>query len=37
MIGCAFGCYDIYTHYIKLGYAKKTELNKTEGLVELEE
>jgi hypothetical protein len=36
MIGCAFGCYDIYIDYTKNGYVKKTELNKTEGIMELE-
>lgn len=36
MIGCAFGCYDIYMEYTKVGYAFKKELNTTEGLVELE-
>ena len=36
MIGCAFGCYDIYTNYSKSGYIKKIDLNKTEGLIELE-
>lgn len=36
MIGCAFGCYDIYTQYSKNGYIIKKEVNKTEGIVELE-
>ncbi len=36
IIGCAFGCYDIYMEYGKKGYVSKTELNKTEGTVELE-
>jgi 5-hydroxyisourate hydrolase-like protein (transthyretin family) len=36
MIGCAFGCYDIYMEYDKKGYTHKSELNKTEGTVELE-
>jgi hypothetical protein len=36
MIGCAFGCYDVYMKYSKNGYVQKTELNKTEGLIELE-
>lgn len=36
MIGCAFGCYDIYIEYKKSGYVHKIELNQTEGLVELE-
>ena len=37
MIGCALGCYDIYLEYDKSGYVHKKELNKTEGLVELEQ
>jgi hypothetical protein len=37
MIGCAFGCYDIYITYTKNGYNIKEDLNKTEGTVELEE
>ncbi len=37
MIGCTFGCYDIYSEYNKKGYTKKTEFNKTEGKVELEQ
>lgn len=36
MIGCTFGCYDIYIDYDKSGYVHKTEFNKTEGVVELE-
>lgn len=36
MIGCAFGCYDIYMEYDKKGYAHKVELNVTEGIIELE-
>ena len=36
MIGCAFGCYDIYLEYDKSTYVHKLELNKTEGLSELE-
>ena len=36
MIGCAFGCYDIYMEYDKKDYVHKAELNKTEGLIELE-
>ncbi len=36
MIGCAFGCYDIYTKYSKIGYTKLVDLNKTEGIIELE-
>jgi hypothetical protein len=36
MIGCSFGCYDIYMEYDKNGYAHKKELNHTEGLIELE-
>ncbi len=35
MIGCAFGCYDIYTKYSKTGYVKVVDLNKTEGIIEL--
>lgn len=35
MIGCAFGCYDIYIDYSKDGYISKTEFNHTEGTVEL--
>lgn len=36
MIGCALGCYDIYMEYNKGGYVHKSELNKIEGVVELE-
>jgi len=35
MIGCSFGCYDIFMEYTKRGYTRKTELNNTEGVVEL--
>ena len=35
MIGCAFGCYDIYMDYSKAGYNSKTEFNHTQGDVEL--
>lgn len=35
MIGCAFGCYDIYISYSKNGYKDKKELNNTEGAIEL--
>ena len=31
MIGCAFGCYDIYIEYQKNGYIVKKDLNITEG------
>jgi len=33
MIGCAFGCYDIYMEYSKKGYADKIDFNVTEGKV----
>ena len=36
MIGCSFGCYDIFMEYSKSGYTRKKELNMTEGMVELE-
>ncbi len=36
MIGCSFGCYDIFMEYSKSGYTRKTELNRTDGVVELE-
>ena len=36
MIGCSFGCYDIFMEYSKSGYTRKTGLNMTEGVVELE-
>lgn len=36
MIGCSFGCYDIFMEYSKSGYTRKKELNRTEGVVELE-
>lgn len=35
VIGCSFGCYDIFMEYSKSGYTRKTELNRTEGVVEL--
>ena len=35
MIGCAFGCYDIYISYSKNGYKDKKELNNTDGTIEL--
>ena len=35
MIGCAFGCYDIYVSYSKNGYKDKKDLNVTEGTIEL--
>ena len=35
MIGCSFGCYDIYMDYSKPGYISKTEFNHTLGDVEL--
>jgi hypothetical protein len=35
MIGCAFGCYDIYVSYSKEGYQEKKDLNITEGTIEL--
>ncbi|MEI6122866.1 MAG: hypothetical protein WCQ95_04490 [Bacteroidota bacterium] len=35
MIGCSFGCYDIYTVYSKKGYTDKTDFNKTECVVEM--
>ncbi len=37
MIGCSFGCYDIYMEYDKNGYVHKKELNHTEGIIELEQ
>jgi hypothetical protein len=36
MIGCSFGCYDIYTKYSKKGYEDKTDFNITEGTVLLQ-
>ena len=33
MIGCSFGCYDIYMEYSKKGYENKTDLNVTKGTV----
>ena len=36
MIGRTFGCYDIFIEYNKAGYVNKSELNNTEGTVELE-
>lgn len=36
MIGCSFGCYDIFMEYSKSGYTRKKALNMTEGVVELE-
>lgn len=36
MIGYAFECYDIFIEYNKAGYVSKSELNNTEGRVELE-
>ena len=35
-IGFAFGCNKIYSEYSKIGYSKKSELNKTKGIVELD-
>ena len=31
MIGCSFGCYDIYIEYSKNGYKTKTDLNYIKG------
>ncbi len=33
MIGCSFGCYDIYIEYSKAGYKNKKDFNITEGSV----
>lgn len=33
MIGCSFGCYDIYIEYTKTGFKTKRDLNITEGTV----
>lgn len=33
MIGCAFGCYDIYIEYSKINFKTKVELNQTEGKI----
>jgi len=35
MIGCAFGCYDIYITYTKVGYQTKKDFNILEGRVDL--
>ncbi len=35
MIGCSFGCYDIYMEYTKKGYETKKDFNLTEGTIEL--
>lgn len=35
MIGCAFGCYDIYTEYTKEGYLPKKDFNITGGIIYL--
>jgi hypothetical protein len=35
MIGCSFGCYDIYMEYSKKGYETKTDFNITEGNIYL--
>lgn len=35
MIGCAFGCYDIYITYTKEGYQTKKDFNILEGRVDL--
>lgn len=37
MIGCFFGCYDIYMEYSKKGYETKTDLNLTKGTVILKQ
>ncbi len=37
MIGCSFGCYDIYIEYSKNGYETKIDLNFTEGSVLLKQ
>lgn len=33
MIGCSFGCYDIYVQYSKEGYQDKKDFNITEGTI----
>jgi hypothetical protein len=33
MIGCAFGCYDIYMEYSKNGYLDKIDFNVTDGKI----
>jgi len=33
MIGCSFGCYDIYVEYYRRGYENKIDFNITEGTV----
>ena len=33
MIGCSFGCYDIYMEYSKEGYENKKDFNVTEGTI----
>lgn len=33
MIGCSFGCYDIYIEYSKKGYQTKTDFNITDGTI----
>ena len=35
MIGCAFGCYDIYITYIKDGYQTKKDFNVLTGRIDL--
>jgi len=35
MIGCSFGCYDIYVTYSKEGYQTKKDFNILEGKIEL--
>lgn len=37
MIGCSFGCYDIYMEYSKKGYETKTDLNLIEGSIFLKQ
>ena len=37
MIGCSFGCYDIYIEYSKEGYETKTDLNLIEGSIFLKQ
>ena len=36
MIGCTFGCYDIYMEYSKEGYQFRKDLNLIEGTIEPE-
>ena len=37
MIGCSFGCYDIYMEYSKKGYETRTDLNLIEGRILLKQ